>query len=329
MKFARYVVLRKIFFMRKVFFLLIIEIGGIIKLIRCFFFFLFYRKKVLLVRAAVICRVRHLKHFNWGDDINLYFLSLISGKKIVFLPHSRFANIFSIPSYLGIGSIISFYNLNKTTIIGSGILSNSEIKRLRGKPSKICFVRGPLTRDILIKYGIDCPKIYGDLALALPLYYKTKVKKIYRIGIVLHLLDEKLDSVKYIQKTYPDIKIIHMNSYGKWTDVIDEINECDVIFSSALHGLIVSEAYGVCSKWISFSDRKSTHWDSGYEFKYIDFYASIGKKEEKPYVIVKETNLYKLAQAVEKSWIPASFDAKKLIEALPEDFVGRDAVIQQ
>ena len=296
----------------------VIELCSALKWLECFFYYLFMRKKIILIRAAVIYRFGKVKHFNWGDDINFYFLSLISRKKIVFIPHGKIAEIFPIPCYLGIGSIISFYNLNKTTILGSGIINNSDARKIKGTPAKICFVRGPKTRTALIEHGINCPENYGDLALALPLYYKPIVNKKYKLGIVLHLLDEKLESVQYIQSMYQDIKFIHMNDYVKWTDVIDEINSCEIILSSALHGLIVSEAYKICCKWIAFED--SYHSTPGYEFKYLDFYASIEKTEEKPIKIDKKTNLYTLAKNIKESWTPNSFDARKVIEYLPTEF---------
>ena len=41
----------------------------------------------------------HLKHFNWGDDINVFFLEQLSGKKIVVKNNSYIFKCLPIKSY--------------------------------------------------------------------------------------------------------------------------------------------------------------------------------------------------------------------------------------
>lgn len=71
-----------------------------------------------------------------------------------------------------------------TEVWGAGIISENSL--LKEKPSKVYAVRGPLTRQRLIKEGIDCPEIYGDPALLIPYYYRPKVTK--SINTVLSLM---------------------------------------------------------------------------------------------------------------------------------------------
>lgn len=300
--------------------IILIEIFRILKLFYYIILNKVFKNKTLLVKAAVKTNIHGVKKFNWGDDLNYYLLSLISKKKILFLPHGEVVDSLNIRSFLGIGSIISFYNLNNTTIIGSGLINKQSILDIKGKPKNICFVRGPLTRQVLINNNIACPEIYGDLALTLPLFYTPSKNKKHRIGIVLHILDKNICSVKHILKKYPEILVIYMNEYKKWTDIIDAINSCEIIFSSALHGLITSEAYHVCCQWISFDDRNKQHWNPGYEFKYWDFYESVGKINMSPIILNKDSNLYEIAEKVENMWKPISYNPQILIDALPKEF---------
>lgn len=56
-------------------------------------------------------------------------------------------------------------------------------------------VRGPLTREFLLKKGIACPEIYGDPTLLFPLYFpefKKAAKSSRDYSIVPHFSDEHL-----------------------------------------------------------------------------------------------------------------------------------------
>ena len=49
-----------------------------------------------------------------------------------------------------------------------------------------------------------------------------------------------------------EAKVIHMANYKDWHDVIDEINQCQFILSSSLHGLIIADSYGIPNNGLSF-----------------------------------------------------------------------------
>lgn len=95
---------------------------------------------------------------NWGDDINIYLFAKISNKKIIPYKTLLFARLFK--HYTFIGSIIPQYVNNNTIICGSGVLNlQSSIKN---KSQQILAVRGPITRNYLLKNNIPYLEIYGD-----------------------------------------------------------------------------------------------------------------------------------------------------------------------
>lgn len=106
-------------------------------------------------------------------------------------------------------------------------------------------VRGKKTRNILINAGFECPEVYGDPALLMPmLYTPQKCEDKYRVGVICHYVHEELPG--FLKNDLDCVKKIHINrSYDKITEFIDEVCSCDYIISSSLHGLIIANAYGV------------------------------------------------------------------------------------
>jgi pyruvyltransferase len=99
-------------------------------------------------------------------------------------------------NYVSIGSILHFSDKN-SIVWGAGFISKDSYCKV--PPKKILAVRGPLTRKKLIEQNIECPKIYGDPALLLPIFYHPKIKKKYEIGIVPHYVDQKNEIIKALQ----------------------------------------------------------------------------------------------------------------------------------
>lgn len=169
-----------------------------------------------------------------------------------------------------LGSIISFGYQN-CTIWGSGIVQPLSCIR-KFFHSSICrrldirAVRGPLTRDLMLKLGHKCPEIYGDPALLMPLIYQPKnnIKK-NRLLIIPHISKER----EYREKV-GDSHIGSMIS-NDYAALIDKICNSDKIISSSMHGIILAEAYGVPA--IFLRDRTAKK-----DFKYIDYYRSTNRE---------------------------------------------------
>ncbi len=62
-----------------------------------------------------------------------------------------------------------------------------------------------------------------------------------------------------------DIWVIDIQ--GNWENVIDDINRCEFIASSSLHGIITADSYNIPSLWIKMSDKIT-----GGNFKFQDMH---------------------------------------------------------
>lgn len=267
-------------------------------------FYFFHKDEAIFVNSCVISFGSKLISHNLGDDLNFYLLKELYGKKIIVNERQTF--FVKKTNYLVIGSIIEAYSDEKSIIWGSGAMHGN--LPLLHKPQAVLAVRGPLTRDYLLSQGIDCPPVYGDPALLLPELYSPMVEKKFKIGIIPHITDFDLPIVSDLKnKGY---KIINLRKYNQWRDVVDEILSCDIILSSSLHGLIISDAYCVPNVWIQFKKL-----NNGNDFKFRDYFASVCRE----YSVVNVTNEENLRSAINNSkyWKPINIDLSDLKRCCP------------
>lgn len=240
---------------------------------------------------------RGIRHRNWGDDLNYYFLRELTRRPVVMYHNFKVAQWFHLTNYLCIGTLLDAVNYSnaQTIVWGSGV---SGQERSFVHPEKKMSIRGPKTKEFCDRYGVHCPEVYGDPALLLPLVYQPRrgvqcsiaassvqevQKASYRLGIIPHVVDLHHPVIEEIREKYTDeILIIDLAHYKKWTDVIDQICSCEHILSSSLHGLIVSDAYQVPSCWIELTGKIS-----GGHFKYYDYAASVNRSFDTPFRIEK------------------------------------------
>ena len=274
-----------------------------------------FRSNSLVINSWIELYGDSIKHNNWGDDINFLFIREIVTQRI-FNIHNLYktSSLKDLDNYLLIGSIIESFSTEKSSIWGSGAMFGNV--PLKIKPKRVYAVRGPLTRNYLLNNGVDCPPIYGDPALLLPYHYQPCVEKCYKIGLIPHYVDYDNDVIKKIVEKYPnDVVLINMQSYSHWHDVVDIINQCEMILSSSLHGLIVSDSYSVPNVWISLSDKIR-----GGNFKYLDYFQSVNRNTVSPKKIIAGKN-YTLEDLYhwKNEWKQISFNPKPLIDSCPFD----------
>lgn len=246
---------------------------------------------------------------NWGDDINISIFSEVTNSIILPKNASRLYRYLPIKNYLCIGSVIGLYDNKKMQIWGSGAIS--EDSKLTCRVDKIFSVRGPLTREILLRQGIDCPSIYGDPALLVSKVYQPNIGKKYKIGIIPHYKDIDNNCIKEFAYQRKDVIIISMTGYKNWRDIPDLVCSCECIISSSLHGLIVSDSYGIPNVWVKFSELIT-----GGSFKYLDYFKSVGREEQEPIIINSMYDL-KMIEANNKYGGAKNIDFKSIYDACP------------
>lgn len=251
-----------------------------------------------------------IKHRNWGDDLNYYLIRIIAKRPVVIYNNFWLAKKLQLENYLCIGSLVDseHYTNGNTIVWGSGA---SSFGTCVPHPKKICSVRGYETISFLAKQGIESPIVVGDPALLLPQFYHPKGHVKYKLGIIPHVLDLNNDIIKEISR-HKDVLIIDLAHYGKWTDVVDQICSCEFILSSSLHGLIVSDAYGIPNSWIKLSDNVC----GGVYFKFLDYFSSVKRKEAKPLIVGCLKDLNKAIEAA-KQWRQPIIDTDSILKSCP------------
>lgn len=276
--------------------------------IHFFFVELFSSKKILV--NFWIPPYSILGKYNFGDDLNLFLLEKISGKKVIPYRYSIIGKLGKKKNYLCIGSILNVLPNQQTEVWGSGVLSDQ--LSLPARPLKVNAVRGPLTRQYLIDKGVECPEVYGDPAILLPKYFqpRTTIKK-YKLGVIPHYKDKDLPVVKEYGCS-KEIQVLDMINYGSCQEFIDRICSCEYIISSSLHGIIIADAYNIPNLWVEFSDNVQ-----GAGFKFRDYYLSAGKEIDSPLQISSFITQSNLIDRIIHSWKPAFINTKKLLDACP------------
>jgi len=245
-------------------------------------------------------------HNNFGDDINIPLLEALTGKKVIHISQSK---LWHIPRLLCIGSIIENFSSEKSIIWGSGCIYGD--KSIKVIPQKVCAVRGKFSRQILLNQGIPCPKTYGDPALLMPYIYAPHTEKKYKYGVIPHVIDYDLPHVKDFREKHPEILFIKFRDYKSWQDVIEQINSCENIISSSLHGLIISDAYGIPNMRVIFSDQII-----GGNFKYKDYFSGVGRLYRDPIDCRNGICLDDIVQEFE-TYKPVTYNTQELLKAFP------------
>jgi len=247
---------------------------------------------------------------NFGDELNPYIISKISGDNINYinlqflnenkwlcskvLLKALWRNSLSFLDFvmyfwynfvkkpkvlLAIGSVLQYNKYGNCVVWGSGIIA----EKYHFNDAVFLAVRGKYTQQKLSNLGYNVPNVIGDPALLLPLIYKSKINRKYKIGIIPH----------YVH--YQDIKnnasdeFLVINLLDGIEEIIDQICSCDLTLSTSLHGIIVSHVYRVPSIWINFAEVSEKLY--GDDIKFKDYFSSVDLQEYDAFVVEKIKNI--------------------------------------
>lgn len=150
-------------------------------------------------------------------------------------------------------------------ILGSGLLQDT---KRRFPNAKIMALRGELTRDRIGAYPstpLGDPGVVADVLLP-QRHYKN-----YVLGLVPHFKDKGDERIKNLRRRYGD-KVLAIDVQRNPIDVIEDIDKCEHIISSSLHGIIVADSLGIPNAWAALS--KAVVGDG---FKFYDYGSAFGK----------------------------------------------------
>lgn len=284
---------------------------------------IFLHNSATLIKAFIEFLAKGRKNYNdflLGNNVKLYYWKLSKDSENlgdylskVVVSHlqkeqqtmSNFASKNPSRTLYAIGSILGFRCQN-AVVWGSGLLNPDSLylNRLVFSSLDIRSVRGPKTREALLSIGKQCPAIYGDPAILMPLIYMPKDnKKTHDVSLILHFSNN--DFFVPEGKTVNTINIITTD----YRNEINQIVQSTMVISSSLHGIILAEAYGVPAVLLLKEDQST--------FKYEDWYHSTGRYS----VVIAHT--LKEALSVKPMELPdLRLMQENVLQAFPSDLWG-------
>ncbi len=202
---------------------------------------------------------------NLGDLLTPILLKRLAGIDVTWAPAAD-ADIVSCGSVLDALPRSGWSGV----VAGSGQLQKTTTTDLTD--ATVLGVRGPLTLNRI--QTTDAP-FMGDPGLLAPMLHSSRNQK-HEVGIVAHWSDGLLvprELAKASRYGYPATVI---DVGGNPLEVVNAIGSCQKIVSSALHGIIVADAWGIPRRAEVFPAMKTNSWEGAF-FKWDDYASSLGQ----------------------------------------------------
>ena len=199
---------------------------------------------------------------NFGDWLSPQIVECISGRKV------QYAKIEQC-DLVAVGSLLqrvkNHFWTRRLHVWGAGFIEQGAIKKSR---HYVHAVRGPLSLARLGR-GYDAVP-FGDPGLLADRLLDGKVvPKRHRVSVIAHYKDKSSDGLRVFCESNPDANVIDV--FSDASNVLREIAASHCVVSSAMHGLIASDALGIPNSRVVFSGDLR-----GGEFKFDDYYEGTG-----------------------------------------------------
>ena len=242
---------------------------------------------------------------NFGDCLNLYVIQRLLGVNVK-KSHRSKASLSAIGSVMEAFLFKKFHlpfikNRKLLNIWGSGFIEDVNLKRHPlqkfSRNVNILALRGFLSKhrcETMLNNKLNNIALGDPGLLASKLINPVDIKKEYKVGIILHYVDKNSDLLKNIRLN--DYYLIDI----EWNPikVIKEIAKCEVIFSSAMHGLIASDSLGIPNQWIQLSENVY-----GKNYKFKDYYSVFGINNPQPIDLRKTPITAETVQLVKEEYL--------------------------
>lgn len=278
---------------------------------------------------------------NLGDALSPILVSALSGLPVVHRDFESWQRRLA-----SVGTIAHGFKHGAVHLWGTGIdhKKNPIDANLPyyQKPANTNFhvhaVRGLLTAEVLKKQGIAVPPVYGDPVWFLPSIIQPAPKKRYELGVVIHLteLAERSSQasvnpnlLRYqipssLQNNIRIITTLTEPSFAALETRVQEITACKRIVSTSLHGLVISEAYGIpCVALRNFGRgatfAKLTDERERIDWRIRDFYSGIAIENLFVYGQrrFEVTDWEALIAAIDHYWKPLNWSPERFLDAFP------------
>ena len=152
------------------------------------------------------------------------------------------------------------------------MLGTDAVERL-ARPVVLHAVRGRLSLERLKGMGADVSRTaLGDPGLLARLLVPGNAEgRRFRLGLVPHYVDERDPVFARVLRRIPGSRIIRVATDPP--EFLARLRECEMVISSAMHGLIAADSLGIPNLRARVSDRLT-----GGDWKFHDYYSVFGSE---------------------------------------------------